>query len=738
MPSSVTELRVHGVGGAAPDALLGTTAHRQVWGDRIAGFYAADAEQRGRNVEAYCWGGMTSRSSTRVLWVLLFPFMLANLAGWTCSARIRADRWAFAAHRACGRLAALGITLNLLLIAALAAIDVWAFQFGSRPLEKPALWEKVVHAPVGQPEAGPRVVIGAIVVVAVLVGLWLLSRQARHRYEEVTPADPDGQRYRGSAAALADGVADPQFFNGADTVRRLGLLHVGAGLAWLACVLAWLSDGPLGLGLEIGAAALLGCAILLLAVETGGERVVRPLVVAAALLACVAAAHVWQTDPGAGRDGHLAHMEGAAVETFWLIVALVVARLPVMATIVLLRRAGVRRGAAGTGVARSNPRWPAAPLIVAVLGMLSANIAGLGGLIGTAKSLGLPDEAVFDGLRRQVSWLTLAPLALGVVFLLVELIRYAAAGGRRGTSPVLAEYAGRMDATPAPAPPWDAWRCNALPVDGICGGERQRRMGWVRSIARARKVAGFAPDVRYLLAGLVAIAVVVLAGIQLEIGHMKPRLPTFANHLAVALAGLIPVAGVALLRWGWRRPAARRWLGVLWDVGTFWPRSFHPFAPPCYTERAVPDLQRRIRWLNDSGHRVVVVAHSQGSVLAALALAQQPDGQPALVTFGSPLMKLYGWAFPAYVHDGVLDRLRQWRNFSYPTDYIGGPVGRAGVDVPLPDPDTAWYTAGEPMPRMRRHTGYWSDEAMWQQIDRLATAPTPATTPKTEPDRLYS
>src|SRR5690242_2640331 len=128
MPTSgITELRVHGVGGATPDALLGTPAHQQIWGDRIAGFYAADTPQRGRRLEAYCWGGMTSRSSMRVLWVLLFPFMLANLAGWTCSARTRADRWAFAAHRACGRLAAFGITLNLLLIAALAAIDIWAF-----------------------------------------------------------------------------------------------------------------------------------------------------------------------------------------------------------------------------------------------------------------------------------------------------------------------------------------------------------------------------------------------------------------------------------------------------------------------------------------------------------------------------------------------------------------------------------------------------------------------------------
>ena len=35
----VTELRVHGVGGTPPDAILGDLAPEQVSGDAIAGFY---------------------------------------------------------------------------------------------------------------------------------------------------------------------------------------------------------------------------------------------------------------------------------------------------------------------------------------------------------------------------------------------------------------------------------------------------------------------------------------------------------------------------------------------------------------------------------------------------------------------------------------------------------------------------------------------------------------------------
>ena len=37
-------------------------------------------------MEVYSWGGLTSRSKIRVLWLALLPFLFANLAGWMCSA----------------------------------------------------------------------------------------------------------------------------------------------------------------------------------------------------------------------------------------------------------------------------------------------------------------------------------------------------------------------------------------------------------------------------------------------------------------------------------------------------------------------------------------------------------------------------------------------------------------------------------------------------------------------------
>ncbi|WP_143133819.1 hypothetical protein [Actinoplanes philippinensis] len=732
------ELRVHGVGGASPAALLGTTRFRQVWGDRIAGFYVATDPVRGREVEAYCWGGMTSRSSSRVLWLLLFPFMLANVAGWTCSARVRRDRWAFPVHRACARLAALAVTLNLLLITAMIAMDVWAYQFCGQERDPSWLWPKrVLHVP---GPTGRRVVAGALLVLANLLVIGLLARRTRSRYEDVTPVGAVGRApARGSAAALPDGVADPRFFDGEATVRRLGRLHLCAGVAWLTLLLAYVGGfvpGHAGTALTAGAAGaavVLAAATVLLACEAAGDRLVLPLTVAAPVPLAVVAACVWFAEPPPTVPGHLPGMGLVAVVTLALVVASVFARVLLMPLIVLVRRLGFRQ---------AGSTWQAAPFVVAVLSLLSTNGVGLGSLIAVGKSLGAVKFldgslaaagqgaggriAMFAALREVTPWLTLAPGAVLVLFLLVQAARWVAAGLGDRTAPVIGEYAGRAAAEPAPPPPFDTWRRSALPSENLTPACRRQTWAWVRSITRARELARFTPDIRYLLTGM-AVSILVVAVLPASVRDLSRA----DDELAVWLAVLIPTTGVALLRWGWRHPYARRWVGVLWDVGTFWPRAFHPYAPPCYAERAVPDLQRRIRWLRDSGARVLLVGHSQGSVLAAAALAQlrDPSGT-VLITFGSPLTTLYGWGFPAYIDTALFDRLKcRWLNFSYRTDYIGGPIGHRDVDVPLPDPATSWYVAGEPMPPLRRHTGYWSDEAMWESIDRAAApAPAPAST----------
>src|SRR5260370_29238736 len=114
----VTDIRVHGVGGTPPDAIPGDLAPEQASGDAIAGFYrtsdhhASDGDRDARldvdrHVEGYSWGGLTSRSKVRVLWLALLPFLFGNLAGWMCSARTRNSAWRFRLQRQAGGLGAL-------------------------------------------------------------------------------------------------------------------------------------------------------------------------------------------------------------------------------------------------------------------------------------------------------------------------------------------------------------------------------------------------------------------------------------------------------------------------------------------------------------------------------------------------------------------------------------------------------------------------------------------------------
>ena len=99
-----------------------------------------------------------------------------------------------------------------------------------------------------------------------------------------------------------------------------------------------------------------------------------------------------------------------------------------------------------------------------------------------------------------------------------------------------------------------------------------------------------------------------------------------------------------------------------------------------------------------------------------------------MVTFGSPLGKLYRWAFPALFSDGFLAGITDgragigpvlWRNVFYATDYIGGATCSTGsstipdsVDVELVDPPTHRYVVDQPLPRVLSHTGYWYDDGV--------------------------
>ncbi len=129
----------------------------------------------------------------------------------------------------------------------------------------------------------------------------------------------------------------------------------------------------------------------------------------------------------------------------------------------------------------------------------------------------------------------------------------------------------------------------------------------------------------------------------------------FAWTKPIADASLYAVLGVALglVLLGSRirtSEMVRRAVGVIWDLATFWPRAAHPLAPPCYAERIVPEITKRVLWAHQvSGDRQVVLSgHSQGSlVLVAVAARLEHLERVRLITYGSQIRALYGRVFPA-------------------------------------------------------------------------------------------
>jgi hypothetical protein len=160
-------------------------------GDTTAGFYRssdhgateqdrAQGRDTGRHVEAYSWGGLTSLSKVRVLWLVLLPFLLGNLAGWMCSRRTRESGWKFRLHRLSCGLGALALTVNASLLTVLITANVLAYQVpragragraGRQWWLAPLGWHLISGHPARQ------VLIG-IAVPALLLGVlwWLASR----------------------------------------------------------------------------------------------------------------------------------------------------------------------------------------------------------------------------------------------------------------------------------------------------------------------------------------------------------------------------------------------------------------------------------------------------------------------------------------------------------------------------------------------------------------------------------
>ncbi|WP_238434040.1 hypothetical protein [Micromonospora tarensis] len=209
-----------------------------------------------------------------------------------------------------------------------------------------------------------------------------------------------------------------------------------------------------------------------------------------------------------------------------------------------------------------------------------------------------------------------------------------------------------------------------------------------QAVARARFTERLEPlAVGYACLAAIGLSTSVLGLLQLLPGDVAQRYVGVPEGMVDFLIGsgsyLIAAVVLGLVIGGifaYRTAGFRRYVGVLWDLGTFWPRAAHPFAPPCYAERAVPELAKRVCYLVEQGHGVLLAGHSHGSVLLAATVLQLPTrvtDRVALLTYGSPLNRLYSRLFPAYTDDPALREIGErvgwrWLNLWRDTDPIGG------------------------------------------------------------------
>jgi hypothetical protein len=777
----VTELRVHGVGGTPPDATLGDLAPEQVSGDAIAGFYRSSDHRAGdqdralrpdvdRHVEAYSWGGLTSRSKVRVLWLALLPFLFANLAGWMCSARTRDSAWRFRLHRLAAGLGGLALTLNAALIAVMISADVNAYQAPRAGVAQNHWW----LAPLGwyyvKDHPARQVMFGVVVVLLFVLALtWLASRT--WKYEKVRPpynvqAPPRPTARTVSAAALRAGLADDEFWDGQSSVRLITWLHLAVVGGFLAIVLGVTAGSLTGsphaaavgwIAIVLGAVTVaLGAGYVALDALTTpqmnppgmapdepapagsqlagrlGGLIAWLLVPAGAALVAAGLFAWWQPEAKPGS----ADLPGMSGVIGWTALAIGVVLLIALVSMLL-------------GLSGGRGTLHGAPWLTLMLGFFLLNILLLGAEVWVAHLVGPVTtdaaRAVADGqiyLPYLIAWgmplVAWAAVLAIAVFGLAELARWWLARTLPATAAGdyekhAASFRDRL------AGPRREWYWSGLPPfapPGSTSEDPGNSKNWQRDIARAQFLGRAPHDATWLL-WLIIGGQLIMAVCVWQL-HVDP--PLVIRNLGVFIAGLALPALAAFLYSAWNNPARRRLVGIVWDVGTFWPRSYHPLSPPCYTERAIPELQRRMWWLHDNGGRVILVTHSQGTVLGAAALVQpgcRPEGDyPALITFGSPLVKLYGWGFPAYFGPALLGPLvpggaaglNDWHNFYYPTDPIGGPVAgdlpaacQHRVDTEFPDPAECYYVYGQSPPASQGHSGYWADPRVWTVINDVAS-----------------
>ena len=744
------ELIVHGVSGTPPEAVLCCPIEEidRDAGDASAGFYRRRPEERPpgqtRMTEAFSWGGLTSGPASRALWLLFLPFILINLAHWMLPPP-KDKRLIAQLSISTLRLLGLSLTLTILLASVTVAMDMIGWQCAGLAQCSEGLGPAKVLA--GLPTRGAQLAITALPIALMVAALWLFGRSQARPGMPPNPAVVEGD-----VAPLAQKA----FWDRDKSVDRLRACHIAAWLSGLALVTLFApvqhsdsSHTPFVI-LVIANAVPFVIAVIATALNKVTARggpgpsdavarwTLRRLWIPSLVLLAGTLAAVWfipaeypNLDLSKGQLVTPTVLPGLSTVISWLIVVQI-GLLAILFVLVAFSSRGSSdrdyrptiRGFTGFfvalmawliggGLSLGLGLWVARFLGDPVnsetaaqcrIGMrehiLQTGYAKTADLTNMCNGQALPQwptsfQQKMTALTEQAPLILPAPYYGAAVANLVLLGMVAVAAGilfltvvlraRKRWTTIGTEY--------------------NVPVDKTKGYHKL-----LKKVARTQEWAEVPDWAPWLLAGLLIFASVdsaIFYWLLKDVSSYQTiNVPTTWSQ---AVTAFLAASFVGLVVAAFRNRNTRRSIAVLWDVVTFWPQATHPLGPPCYGERAIPDLRDRVSRLTvDGKKKVILSAHSQGSIISAAVLLQTTTQTPAVaatepsapeadveasrmpeasrvtmsdpvafLTFGAPLRKLYARNFPAYFGREVLESLDpkkkgQWLNLWVPTDPIGG------------------------------------------------------------------
>jgi hypothetical protein len=727
----VIEIRVHGVSGTAPETLLDSPRVVQVAGDDL-GRIMRPADPFGRPLfapplrtadgdvervlEGYHWGRMTSGGWSKAIWALLFPFALTNVAYWMLPPPWLLNNVGRGCVAACrGILRLSGLALSSLLMAQVAVI-VMDLVVNQCPGSSARCLGSVRHLAWFWDHPLTRSLFGA--------GLLILMVYIINRISTTDWMTPVKQTEE-APAGLPVQAAGPVFYAGDPDVPALRALHVTASLSTATLLILGGPKSPTG-GAErllwvISVVQLFFAAIAVTTLDdpTDAEghpwhkfnrlmsvRFSRWLALTVLIAAAAFGPTARNAAAGYSSAGRPKPLPGSDDTVGLLLVSLTI--LAALIALLLILPAVQARQQRQRDQAQSTPR----PYRPWAGGWFSAPIAAMAAIVGTGLGTGLSyttSGCLHGSCRPQlvntmpkeqrlrlpafysnVTVLWGVTALITAVFLVLGLARIMARIIRAGS---------HEDRLFAPG----------FLLQDAQDAKRRRRTAKDWQIARTRLIGGKALTGIAVLMSIVGLLAMEAQWLNEGDQHVLPKwIGALVDHNVIRTPtkwlnlheprlfsdfgnlGIFAVDSLALgllyaVYTAARRPNTARQLGILWDLASYWPRAAHPFIPPCYAQKVVPELVDRVTRYVKDGHRVVLCGHSQGSLLVASTvlrlLAVSPDSasKVGLVTAGSQLQWAYPRGFPGVIdvaaYRTMLSVLGQrWRNLSRGTDPLGGPV----------------------------------------------------------------